>query len=328
VQNLVQDVQTMAVAAGNGTLTASDRATYASQLEGRLEDLISLANTKDGSGNYVFAGYKSNTMPFTKSVTGIDYNGDQGKLNLQVGNSRQLGVGQPGTAIFGNIANGNGSFATSAVTTNQGNAQVTAGVVTDPSKITGHQYALQFTVSGTPAVTTYAVTNLSTGAAVPSPAPLPTPAPYVSGDPINFDGMNFEITGTPVSGDVFNIEPSTKQSMFTTLSNMIDALRKPITNDADRAALTKNMSESQSSLAAGLDNVLTARAGIGASLNELDSLDTAGDDANVQYASTLSDLQDLDIVKAISLYSQQQSTLEAAQKSFKTMSGLSLFNLI
>ena len=44
--------------------------------------------------------------------------------------------------------------------------------------------------------------------------------------------------------------------------------------------------------------------------------------------ATLSKLQDLDIVKAISQYATQQTTLEAAQKSFKTMSSLSLFNYI
>jgi flagellar hook-associated protein 3 FlgL len=70
------------------------------------------------------------------------------------------------------------------------------------------------------------------------------------------------------------------------------------------------------------------RASVGASGKELDYLDDAGDSANVQYAATLSDLQDLDMTKAISLFSQQQLSLQAAQQSFKAMSGLSLFNYI
>ena len=40
---------------------------------------------------------------------------------------------------------------------------------------------------------------------------------------------------------------------------------------------------------------------------------SAGDDLNIQYASTLSDLQDLDTVKAISLFAQQQFTLQHFQ---------------
>jgi len=63
-------------------------------------------------------------------------------------------------------------------------------------------------------------------------------------------------------------------------------------------------------------------------MKEVDYLESAGADLGVQYASTLSKLQDLDVVKAISDFSTQQSTLQAAQVSFKTMSGLSLFNYI
>ena len=63
-------------------------------------------------------------------------------------------------------------------------------------------------------------------------------------------------------------------------------------------------------------------------MKELDYLDDSGSDLGIQYDATLSKLQDLDIVKAISQYATQQTTLEAAQKSFKTMSSLSLFNYI
>jgi flagellar hook-associated protein 3 FlgL len=74
--------------------------------------------------------------------------------------------------------------------------------------------------------------------------------------------------------------------------------------------------------------VLTVQASVGSRMKELDNLDSTGDDLNIQYQTTLGDLQDLDMVKAISLFSQQQQTLQAAQMSFKTMSGLSLFNYI
>jgi flagellar hook-associated protein 3 FlgL len=77
-----------------------------------------------------------------------------------------------------------------------------------------------------------------------------------------------------------------------------------------------------------LDNVLTVQASVGARMKELDNLDSTGADLDIQYQTTLGDLQDLDMVKAISLFSQQQQTLQAAQMSFKTMSGLSLFNYI
>ena len=74
--------------------------------------------------------------------------------------------------------------------------------------------------------------------------------------------------------------------------------------------------------------MLTVHASLGARMKELDYLDTAGDNLDTQYASNLKDLVGLDMVKALSLFSEQQLTLEAAQKTFKTTSGLSLFNFI
>jgi len=76
------------------------------------------------------------------------------------------------------------------------------------------------------------------------------------------------------------------------------------------------------------DNLLSIQSEVGSRLKELDYLDSSGDDLNLQYATTLSDLQDVDTVKAISLFTQQQTTLDAAQKSFKSLAGLSLFNYI
>jgi flagellar hook-associated protein 3 FlgL len=74
--------------------------------------------------------------------------------------------------------------------------------------------------------------------------------------------------------------------------------------------------------------VLSVRSSVGARLKELDYLDSTGDDLKIQYASTLSNLIEVDPVVAISQFTQQQINLEAAQKSFKSISSLSLFNYI
>jgi flagellar hook-associated protein 3 FlgL len=49
---------------------------------------------------------------------------------------------------------------------------------------------------------------------------------------------------------------------------------------------------------------------------------------SLQHQENLSKLQDLDYAKAISEFTQQQVQLEAAQKSFVQISGLSLFNYL
>jgi flagellar hook-associated protein 3 FlgL len=63
-------------------------------------------------------------------------------------------------------------------------------------------------------------------------------------------------------------------------------------------------------------------------MRELDSLSTGNEARLVQYESTLSRLSDLDYAKALSDFARQQLALEASQKSFLQVSGLSLFSYL
>ena len=323
VQQLIQDVQVTAVAAGSGINSASDRATFANELAGRLEDLVALANTSDGNGGYVFSGYKVGTMPFVKTNVGVEYQGDQGQVQLQVGGARRIAMGDAGSAVFTGIPTGNGAFVTANGVTNGGTGVISAGTVSDPRQLTGHRYQIDFSAPGTPPVSSYTITDQTA-----VPMTTTAAAPYVSGDAIQVGGMNFDIKGAPAAGDSFSVQPSEKQDLFATLSKMIDTLRAPAGTPAEKQALTDGLAAANGNLSAALDKVLTVRASVGSRQKELDTLDTAGADTDVQYATTLSGLQDLDLVKAISQFTQQQATLDAAQKTFKAVSSLSLFNYI
>jgi len=320
--DLVMDVQTLVVQAGNGTLSKSDRLQIATEIEGRMQDLIGIANTADGSGGYLFSGYKGTTIPFVQTDSGANYQGDQGQRKLQVGSSRAIAISDSGSSIFENNRTGNGSYQTTMVDGNKGGAVAGSGSVTDASKLTGHNYTLEFKVDGDK--TTYTVTDNST---TPKKAVL-SDEPYVAGKQVAFDGTSFTISGAPADGDKFEVKPSEKESIFTTMTNLVNALRDSGEDNTALATLSNKLSTASEGLKSSLDNMLTVRASVGSRMKELDYLEDQGSDLNIQYSGTLSKLQDLDIVKAISDYATQQTTLEAAQKSFKTMSGLSLFNYI
>lgn len=321
--SLIQDIQTLAINAGNGTMLPSDREALATELEGRLADLLGVANTTDGAGGYLFSGYKTTTVPFTATPGGAQYQGDQGVRQLQVSDSRKIPMSASGSAIFENIATGNGVFQTQAANGNQGAAIISSGSVVDRGALTGTPYSLSFSVSATtPPVTTYTITDTSTGNEV-----LADQA-YEEGKAITLDGMSFDIKGVPADGDTFTVEPSEKQSIFTTVTDLIGALRAPADGSTGKAALTNALNTAIDNLQSAHDNVLTVQASVGAHMKEIDYLDSAGDDLAIQFSATMDDLQGLDMVKAISDFSQQQVTLQAAQMSFKTMSGLSLFNYL
>lgn len=115
--------------------------------------------------------------------------------------------------------------------------------------------------------------------------------------------------------------------VFATLKDLVSLLNTPLT-PATQAAFTAGLASGIDSIKTGLDNVLNVRASIGSRLNELDSLDAAGQDRDLQYSKSLSDLQDLDYASALSDLSKNQTIMEAAQKSFVAVTSLSLFKFI
>ena len=114
--------------------------------------------------------------------------------------------------------------------------------------------------------------------------------------------------------------------VFKTLSDIVTLLNTPITNAATQTAFTNGLTTAIGNLKGSLDTVLNARTSVGTKMNELDALDIAGTDRDLQYSASLSDLQDLDVVAALSDFAKQQTIIEAAQKSFVQTTSLSLFN--
>lgn len=222
VTDLLLEVKTAVITAGNPLNGDTERGFIATELRGRFEAILGLANTRDAQGNALFAGFRSDAVAFVESAAGATYQGDLGQQRVQVDANRHMAMNSPGEAVF------------------QGGGQ----------------------------------------------------------------------------------------DIFQTLKGLISLLQTPVVTAADSAALAAGLATANADLELAFDNVLTVRASLGTRLQELDALDSAGTDRDVQYSAILSEIQDLDYAKALTRLSQQQTTLEAAQQSFVKTSALSLFNYI
>jgi flagellar hook-associated protein 3 FlgL len=269
----------------------------------------------------MFAGYRVTSQPFSQSMGGAEYTGDQGQRMLQIGPSRQISVSDSGNEIFERVRTGNGAFVTAASGSNTGAGVAGLGSVSDVTLMTHHDYRIDFHVVD--GVTTYDVIDATAGL----PA-LSSGNTFKSGDTVAFHGLQFEIKGAPANGDSFTVAPSKNESIFETMRNLIDVVGQSSKGAPGQARLTSGLIQAGAGLDSMLDNVLSVRASLGGRLKEIDTIDSAGSDSDLHYAEALSDLQDIDYAKAMSELAQQQVILEAAQKSFVTVSGLSLFNLL
>jgi flagellar hook-associated protein 3 FlgL len=83
----------------SGTVGSSQRSAAAETVQNNLEEIVSLANT-DVSGNYIFSGSKTDTIPFDPDGT---YNGDSNAFSIKISNSSTIEIGSDGDAVFGTI---------------------------------------------------------------------------------------------------------------------------------------------------------------------------------------------------------------------------------
>ncbi|MRR49966.1 MAG: flagellar hook-associated protein 3 [Rhodocyclaceae bacterium] len=391
--DLIARIRELAVQGGNAALSASDRKSLAFELRARYDELLGIANSDDGSGQYLFSGYQGATRPFSGSADAmiqnpaldVTYLGDDGQRRLQVSASRFMEVSDSGNDVFRRIRNGNGTFTTdygrngAGAATNTGTGVIDGGSVIDPAKwnasltdpswgaATPNQVSIKFWVDvpdpttgttfyGTPNAVYYDVTD-SNGNSLFTDQPSTTPDVggtvsflpanrYQSGQTISLSGFNSRpdmgaavtITGDPEGGssagvpvqqDSFTIAPSSTQSIFRTLTNLIGSLENTQTGTtAGRVALANEIGFALTNLDQANNNILQVRAGIGSRMNEIESLSSVNEDLKLQYQQTLSNILDLDYAKTISDLSRKQIDLEAAQKSYTMVARLSLFNYL
>ncbi len=313
------------IAGNNASYSDTERKFIAQALQSQFDSLFSVANSLDASGHYIFSGYQGETQPFQQQNVGgnisVNYVGDDGQRLLQVSGSRQIAVSDSGNDIFIRNSSGNGRFALGVAATNTGTGVVDAGSVLTPQNWTGHNYTLTFT-----SATTFDVTDTTT---IPNTT-VATAVPYTSNTAItSVPGIAFTIQGAPATGDSFTVQPSSDRSLFATLQSLITTFNTPIANSPTSVAAAQNsINANLANIDQALNNVLTVQASVGSRMAELDSLSSVSSDQDVQYAKDLSSLQDVDYASAISQFMSQLMQLQAAQKSFAQVSGLSLFNYL
>ncbi|WP_077999233.1 flagellar hook-associated protein FlgL [Edwardsiella tarda] len=102
VTNVMQNATPVLVdGMSSGTKSDDDRAAIATQLESMRDQLLNLANSTDGNGRYIFAGYKSDKVPFTKDDKGVvEYHGGKKALTQQVDAARTMIVSHTGDKVF------------------------------------------------------------------------------------------------------------------------------------------------------------------------------------------------------------------------------------
>ena len=99
--DVLSRVKELATQAANDTLSPADRQSVAVELSSLREQLMSLGNSQDSNGNYLFSGSKASMPPYAKDAKGVvSYQGDQARMRVNVGDSRRMNLNMPGSDAF------------------------------------------------------------------------------------------------------------------------------------------------------------------------------------------------------------------------------------
>ena len=309
---LLQQARELMVSAGDASYSDAERASKASAIAAIRSQLLSVANRPDGQGGFVFSGQGSGGAPFVDQPGGVVFKGVGGSVN--VATDEPLPLTLDGGSIWLSANTGNGVFVTK--NTNSTGAWIDSGSVTAPDQITGSTYDIQFSTAG--GATTYSV--LQDG------NPISTGNAYNSGQDIIVAGMSFAISGTPADGDDFQTTPSAKTlSVFDALDSAVARLSKPEQSGPD---VQQAVQDSIRDIDQCTSSISSARAFAGTTLQRLDGVKGRLDATELSAQTDRSSAEDLDMVKALSSFNQQQTGYQAALQSYATIQKLSLFNYL
>ncbi len=327
VNDALQQFRELVVSAGNGSFSAADLKTVAQQLTGLRDQIVSLANRNDTNGLPLFGALGSALAPFVGPATATpDYtfNGLPGQLNNA---EVSIPFSLDGDSAFMLNTSRDGVYNVSAMpATSQ--LRTSAATLNPPTPATGSSYSITIgtvdstSVPGTTTVT-YGITETPN---VTGPFTGLT-ASYPSTQSANIvvtamPGLSLSITGTPAPGDSLTINPS--PSIFSVLDNAI----RDIGSATNGVAASQAVSQALGNIDIGMGRVSAVRGQAGELLNRADRINDSQSKRSIQMEADRSRAEDLDMVKGISDFQNQQTGYQAALQSYAQIQKLSLFNYI
>ena len=335
VNDTLQNFRELVVNAGDATLSAAERKIIAGQLQGLRDQVFALSNRVDTNGQPLFGALASALTPFVGPQGTPDYT-FQGLPGQNAASEVAIPFSLDGESAFMNQPSRDSVFNVSVSTIPIGRTLITDNVTraAPPAVPNGASYSIVFSAVGpgaTAGTTTasYTITQTS-GPVDPVFAALSWPVTvpdYPSNAPVNIQvasmtGLTLKITGTPANGDKVDVDPN--PSVFSVLDDAIRDIGSAKNNNAAIQAVGQALGN----IDIGMARVSAVRGQAGDLLNRADNISSNQVKRNIQLEDDRSRAEDLDMIKGISDFQNQQTGYQAALQSYAQVQKLSLFNYI
>ena len=317
--SVLQNLKQTFIQANNGALSTDDLNSLGLVAENSLEQLLDIANDKDDTGGFVFAGFKNDVEPFQRQPdNSVNYLGDNGVRQLAIGSNVDVDLNQPGDKAFLDIANPVGDFSANYLANTSGIA-VSRAIVQDRGAFNTTANPPNYTFNFTSA-TDLTVTDASGNTVFNTTS-------YAAGQTIAFNGVEVQLSGNPLPGDQIELQPDENISVFEAVSSALRWINVG-SNPANVQQHAVDHAEILAQIDASINHLVARQAEAGVNRQLINSQQSIHQDNNLTLEQGRSNVEDLDFAKAVSDFQQSQTALQAAQQTFVQVRDLSLFNFI
>ncbi len=341
--NILQSARSLAVQGATDALSPAQQRSLASQVDGLLQEAIGLANTQYG-GTYVFAGTAAPSSPPVSGngqpVSSVTFtgnfeaqqqrftNGQSTTTSVTLQQAFNYGATDGSPDVFQTLVNLRDTLANGSIVDQSGAQLNKAGTVITPT-----------TQLNSPSLRTALVPDSAgkisiqiASAAAPNGVtltfgPTSTVANVVSaingsgtGVTATFDAQTQRISLAAAQPFQIADVPSPGAS---TSSNLVEAL-----SVAPQADMVNNLSTQIGAIDHVLNVVTTTRAQLGGNIQTLGALGTTTSSQVANDTAVQSSIEDADIAKVVSQFSQTQTALQAAYATTSRLEGKTLIDYL
>ena len=325
VNTAIDRARVLMIQSGNGIVGVEDRKAIAIEIGQIRDQVFELMNSRNPSGEYIFAGFQSASPAFqyNPSAAGNKYSfaGDGGENNIQISDTISLQMNNSGLNVFEDVLSRLKATISGSVGATDVSIEVQGQAAFDKFHDVNYDAVTpannQFQVSILSA-TQAQISNVGTGAVLDT-------VDFSSGSGVFYKGLEISMAGAPGDTVNFQLQPPEKRNIAETLNDFVNALNnEDISNTAFDTALTDVL--------AGVDNSMTSIENsiskLGGRRNTADSVFASNLDLEISNKTARSNIEEVDYAEAVSELARQETALEAAQATFTRVTGTSLFDFI
>jgi flagellar hook-associated protein 3 FlgL len=325
IKDSANRARVLSVQAGNGIMKQDDKNAIASEMKQIRNEIFDLMNSQNSGGEYIFAGYQSQTQAFSYNYANpgnkFSFNGDTGTNIIRVSDSVTLKTSSSGQDIFQNVYARKNFSIDSTSMNNVAQLEVKDHTaferfhqsMYDPGNIANNQ--LQFTMIN---ASELQVTQLGTG-------DILDVVSFASGDKFQYQGMEIEMDASVGQSTIIALDPPQKKNIAETLNDFIEALESDTISAGE---FSKRLSDTIVGIDNAMDKISIESSSIGGRLNIADSIYASNLDMELANKKAQATIEDLDYAEATTRFAKQETALEAALATFPKVSSLSLFQYI